>query len=397
MKKWIFFALAACVLTGCLRLVPPTYAPTPGEVFTQSPLKTIVVPTLLPPTETLLPIGAVTATASPRFNDRPLMQVFILNPVRTCIAANEFYSGDVAFGPNCGDHQCEPSQFDPPWPQSGIKPSDINDPKYAKYAYRECFNITLTETEIAAIQRDVLLSRDWVKEWTDGALDFQVEFKILPHDHTGFTAPDFVFGPFEVDDELLNPYVTTATDLVYVFTGVRDRERGVDLAHWCGSSYGELGIHGASYAYIQYNESACNNVTINGQTVYEATLHELYHNVDWALYSLSHVPDAYQSVGPDWGNWNHAAWPACGQGLTDPQAWFPSIDLCEWDPDWIDCNNVASAGRCIHAGTVDGQISWYEHVMRAHYPRNVKYIGNTCRDGVMNYGETGIDRGGPCQ
>jgi hypothetical protein len=349
------------------------------------------------------PVTPVTPTITPTstfgsgvYHSTPTFQVFILTPVRTCIAANDFYSGDVAFGPNCGDHNCDNSQFDPPFPQTGIKPSEINDPKYANYAYRECFNITLTEAEIESIKRDVMLSRDWVYEWTDGALDFQVEFTILPHDHTGFTAPDFVFGPFEVDDELLNPYVTTETDLIYVITGARDREKGVDLAHWCGSSYGEYSIHGSSYSYIQYNEGSCNTVTIHGQTVYEATLHELFHNIDWALYSLSGVTDVYQAASPDWAKWDHASWPACNQGVADTLAWFPSIDFCEWDPDWIDCNNVASAGACLHASEVDGQMSWYEHVLRAHYPRSVHYVGNFCRDGRMDFGETGVDSGGPC-
>jgi hypothetical protein len=32
----------------------------------------------------------------------------------------------------------------------------------------------------------------------------------------------------------------------------------------------------------------------------------------------------------------------------------------------------------------------------AHYPRHVQFIGNHCRDGRQNSGETGIDQGGPC-
>ena len=120
------------------------------------------------------------------------------------------------------------------------------------------------------------------------------------------------------------------------------------------------------------------------------------HSLDWALYYVNQIPDIYQTVAPDWVNWDPGDWPACRTGDPDTLRWFPSVDYCEWDPDWIDCNNSASAGRCIHAGEVDDSMSWYEHVIRAHYPRWLDYIGNHCRDGRMNFGETGIDVGGPC-
>ncbi|MEW6717785.1 MAG: hypothetical protein AB1345_09805 [Chloroflexota bacterium] len=50
---------------------------------------------------------------------------------------------------------------------------------------------------------DMPLIRHQVSEWSQGALDLQLEFTILLYEHVGFVAPDFVFGSFEVDDELL--------------------------------------------------------------------------------------------------------------------------------------------------------------------------------------------------
>jgi len=72
-----------------------------------------------------------------------------------------------------------------------------------------------------------------VYEWSGGALDLQMEFTVLPHTHTG-SCPGFRLWPFEVDDELLNPYVSQETDFVYVVTGVYDRSQGVRLAYACG-------------------------------------------------------------------------------------------------------------------------------------------------------------------
>jgi hypothetical protein len=50
----------------------------------------------------------------------------------------------------------------------------------------------------------------------------------------------------------------------------------------------------------------------------------------------------------------------------------------------------------VHAGEQDGEISWYEHVIRAHYPGAFRFIGNHCRDGRQDFTETGIDSGWPC-
>ncbi len=240
------------------------------------------------------------------------------------------------------------------------------------------------------------LIRDLAYEWTGGSLDLQLEFTVLPHTHTGFTAPDFVIGPYEIDDELLDNYVTTASDFVYVVTGYQDRLQGKQLAAWCGSSYGEYTIHGANYSYIQYNQEACNSITLAGQTVYEPLVHEWIHSLDWALYYVNNVPDLYQDASPDWAAWQPASWPACGSGSPDPLDWFPSIDFCEWDPDWQDCSNQASAGSCLHAGEVDGSPSWYQHVLSVHYPRSLHFIGNHCRNGRQDIQETAPDTGWPC-
>jgi hypothetical protein len=271
----------------------------------------------------------------------------------------------------------------------------VNDPQYAGFEHKVCLEIKLTQEEIDKIIADMDHISDQVFEWSDGALDLQMDYTILPHDHVGFVAPDFVFGPFEVDDELLDPLVTTETDFVYVVTGVHDLKQGLNLAYACGGSYGEMSIRGAGYANIQYSDM-CNSVMIGGRQVYEPLIHEWMHNLDWALYEINQVPDSFQHASPDWANWRHASWPACGKGAEIPLNWFPSVDFCEWDPDWIDCNNVASAGACLHAGELGGEISWYEHVISVHYPRDLDFIGNYCRDGRQDVSETGIDQGWPC-
>jgi hypothetical protein len=338
----------------------------------------------------------VEASPTPLIRSQPRFQVFIINHLSTCLVGNEFASGNVCAGTECGDCSCSWEQHDPPAPQVGIPPGTINEPQYDAYPHKICLDISLTNEEINDIITDMRTTRDLVYEWSAGALDLQMEYIILPHVFTGFTAPDFVIGPFEIDDDLLNDYVDTSTDFVYVVSGVYDRAQELQLAYWCGSSYGELSIHGASYSYIQYNHEACNSVTISGELIYEPLIHEWMHNLDWALFNINQVSDLYQDASPDWSTWQPASWPACSQGSVNLLDWFPSVDLCEWDPDWVDCNNTASAGTCFHAGEDHGGISWYEHVISSHYPRDIQFIGNYCRDGRQDFSETGVDSGWPC-
>ncbi|NMD26673.1 MAG: hypothetical protein GYA81_01720, partial [Chloroflexi bacterium] len=248
--------LAACNFPAVTDVRPKT---TPSEAATTTPT----------------PTTTADDSSLAHYPSKAKFQVFILNPVRTCLAGNDFASGNVCFGEKCGDCQCAWEDFDPPAPMTGIPPARINDPEYAVYAHRVCLDITLTPEEVAAIEQDMRLVAEKVFAWSEGDLELQLSFTELPIDYAGFVAPDFVFGPFEVDDELLNPYVGVDTDFVYVVNGVNDPQQNLNLAYACGGSYGEMSIHGAGYANIQYGP-ACNSIIIDGKSVYEPLIHEWY-------------------------------------------------------------------------------------------------------------------------
>lgn len=100
------------LLSACSLVVTPTQPPgtvTPGSSLT---------PTRLP----------VTAQPTPHVS-RALFQVFILSPVTTCVAGDDFYTGNACYGQNCGDCNCTWEEFDPPAPITGIAPEHINDPE----------------------------------------------------------------------------------------------------------------------------------------------------------------------------------------------------------------------------------------------------------------------------
>ena len=367
--------LAACNFPAVTDVRPTT---TPSEAATTTPT----------------PTTTADDSSLAHYPSQAKFQVFILNPVRTCLAGNDFASGNVCFGEKCGDCQCAWEDFDPPAPMTGIPPARIHDPEYAVSAHRVCMDTTLTHEDVAAIEQDMRLLAEKVFARSAGDLALKLSFTELPFDYACLVAPDLVFAPSEVDVELLNPYVCVDTDCVYVGNGVNDPQQNLNLAYACGGSYGEMSSHGAGYANIQYGP-ACNSIVIDGKSVYEPLIHEWYHNLDWALLNINQVPDALEGKNPDWSAWKRGSLPACGAALTG-LTWFPSIDFCEWDPDWMDCNNTQSAGRCVHAGELDGEMSWYEHVIRAHYPGAIRFVGNYCRDGRQDVSETGVDSGWPC-
>jgi len=123
------------------------------------------------PTKTLLFLTP-TASITPTANDSSLLhhpskvkfQVFILNPVRTCLAGNDFASGNVCYGEKCGDCDCRWDDFDPPAPMLGIPPERIDDPQYAAYAHRICVDIRLTPAEVEEIKQDMMLVAEKVLE-----------------------------------------------------------------------------------------------------------------------------------------------------------------------------------------------------------------------------------------
>lgn len=101
-------------------------------------------------------------------------------------------------------------------------------------------------------------------------------------------------------------------------------------------------------------------------------LHEWLHQVDDAYNNLS----GFEGVNL----------PAAGDEDGHPHTWFPDPDQCEDDPDWKDYGT----GGC---SNVD---DFYEHILREHWDRKRNFVASYCKNGVQDYGETDIDKGGDC-
>jgi hypothetical protein len=95
----------------------------------------------------------------------------------------------------------------------------------------------------------------------------------------------------------------------------------------------------------------------------------------WAVHNLSGFNDLYAG-----------SFPACGAGASNPELWFPDSHDCNDDPDYAACGT----GFCGDNDTVNS------HILQEHWGPNRVLIANHCKDGVQNWGETGVDVGGSC-
>jgi hypothetical protein len=102
-------------------------------------------------------------------------------------------------------------------------------------------------------------------------------------------------------------------------------------------------------------------------------LHEWLHQTHYAVNHLSGFTDLYRGD-----------YPACGLGDPDTGLWFPDTHECDRDPDFERCGSADCGGNDLVNS----------HVLQHHWPADRVLIGNHCRDGVRDYDETDVDRGG---
>jgi hypothetical protein len=164
---------------------------------------------------------------------------------------------------------------------------------------------------------------------------------------------------------------STATDLFLISSDVRDDSTGLHTPYGsCGLAYGgSVGFYGAGYPWIPRVGSTGAGECLTSDGYLFWVLSQLTDGVR----TMSGHPDLYSGT-----------YPACGAGDPDPTRWFPSPFDCFVDPDWTDCGGTTCSP------------GFSQHLITAHLPHDIHVITNHCRDGVQDYGETGVDTGGNC-
>jgi hypothetical protein len=262
------------------------------------------------------------------------------------------------------------AQFEANTAFRGLRPSD---PTVSEYPNRLCMHLDLTPEEQRGIRRSLAGFDEQVRAASGREMNLHVVARKVSEIELTYSE---VFGGLWISSWDAAPFVASdtspLTDGILVVSGSLDHDQNIRLPlAACGLSFGaDFGVGGAGYSWVPFS----NGYSFQCGTS-QTLFHEWLHQVDWAYENLMLVPDTYQG-----------GYPACGRGDSDPHHWFPSADTCTSDPDWTDCGQVFCQNLDL----------WNAHILSTHYDFALPYLGNHCRDGRQDYGETGVDVGGAC-
>lgn len=250
------------------------------------------------------------------------------------------------------------------------------DPAIATAEVVQCVHLRLSDEEVAARRAELERYRDDVARWTAG--DLTLDLRIHELDTVELSLSN-VFGELWIGPgdarPVIFPFLSRDTDFVLVTPAVRDPD--LDLHQElpaCGLAFGaDFGVGGAGYSWIPDTASSF-FFQCADHGVYT---HEWLHQLHFAVHVLSAFDDEYDG-----------AYPACGTHVANTRRWFPDTHECNRDPDAPFCG----AASC---GTND-EVN--EHVLTAHWPPEPleELVTNHCRNGIQDYGETGVDVGPDC-
>ena len=296
---------------------------------------------------------------------KPKLRAIVFDKISTCIV------GDPCTDANCATIARTDgsivAQFEANDSFRGVRPSDAASMSPSAV----CLHLELTKPERKAIEAALA-------GFTGTVRDLSSEMKLkAPVTRPGDVelslsryASGLWIAPWDAADSLPRA-ISPATDGVIAVGGTLDAAQGIVLPiAACGLTFGaDFGLGGAGYSWVPYSNGypfQCAGL--------ETFFHEWLHQVDFAYENLMDVSDLYDGV-----------YPACGLADPDPHRWFPSPDECTSDPDSVAC------------GLTSCTIEFNSHVLATHYDFSLPYIGNHCRDGKLDYGESAIDVGGACE
>lgn len=249
-------------------------------------------------------------------------------------------------------------------------------PARAGAAKEVCLELVASAAEEAATLAGLEQFRANVAEWSRGTLDLTLD--VIPFDHIDIGQSRLNGGGLWIAPEdlaeLALPELGAAPDFNLVIAPVRDPVRGLhhDLGG-CANTHGsDRGLAGAGFSWIPMTGAA-----IGFECADETSFtHEWLHQVHWSYHTLSGFADPYGRTLP-----------MCGGSELDPRAWFPDTHQCNEDPDFEGCGrNDCHVTRALVN----------EHVISEHFDPRVEFVANHCKNGLQDFGETGVDTGGAC-
>ncbi len=284
------------------------------------------------------------------------------------------FIGDPCTGDNCVGLRNDDNVLTEAFTDGSFRSVRTDDPAVSSALKSICLNMSLDGTALDEIDRELSNYHARVAEWSHGNIQLDLRKIRIPHANLNESrwGIGVWIGPWDLS-EVATPQLDFVPDFNLVIPPIRDPMRQLhhDLGG-CGGTYGaDLGLAGAGWSWVPKTRASfwfeCAE-----QPVFT---HEWLHQVHWAYQSISGFADRY--------GWSL---PACGLGDLDRHTWFPDSHQCNEDPDFERCGLDDCGGNDLVNA----------HILGVHWDPALDFIANHCKDGVQDYGETGVDAGGPC-
>lgn len=304
--------------------------------------------------------------------ERPVFHVavYMLNHVSTCFVGKPC-SGDGCVGLRDDGNRLVEAFTDASF--QAVRPAELRRFPGAKTI---CLELSMTAPERQEIFAELERFRRNMVAWSEAAFDIKLHYfpiEKLELDLARWDAGLWV-APWNMRAQAA-AVLDFLPDFNLVVQPIRDAQRRLhhDLGG-CGGTFGAepgLGVAGAGWSWVPKTRSSfffeCAERAVFA--------HEWLHQVHWALFHLSHWKDRFGDKL------------SCGMQQTgDPRGWFPDSHQCSRDPDFPRCGQRDCGGNDVVN----------QHIVTSHWDRNRNLQTNHCRNGVRDFGETGVDTGGDC-
>ena len=248
---------------------------------------------------------------------------------------------------------------------ASVKPEDA-------YGDSVCLDLELEDSDVDRIEQS--LGEFAAAQYRDSAGEIELKVQTVQIGEVNLALTRSWGGDwgFFVTPLSIRSSAVAALDFVPDFSFIVPPSRDPTLELQHGIDYGGLAfgswdpIAGSMTAWVP------NNYALAGYFG-----HEWLHLLGFAYHDFSYIPDIYP---------NQSDLPPCGEGHWNSREWFPSVDWCQYDPDFVSCGD----GVC-----TEHEI-WGEHILREHFNPGVPFVANHCKNGIQDYGETAVDYGGEC-
>ncbi|MBI3020628.1 MAG: hypothetical protein HYY59_01320 [Candidatus Omnitrophica bacterium] len=333
---------------------------------------------------------------------RPKVQVFLLEDVSTCIVATECNSDHCVHFKQLGTNQVVKNFNEAGFlnktraqledPNSGLTRRQIES------AY--CVNLRLEPAQIEAIRQGAQAFKGLVRDYSQNRIDPDIQVIEIQNGWTalGTAVPRLWIPPGGAELATAN-YFARDVDFQFVVSAIKDPTRGVYFeAMGCDGSVRGATNHGIGYSWFPAG--------LNGDIVCAnrwAFVHGLLHQLGDLLNKVSPPQDAgFRPYGRDARDYGEQL--SCSTRFLSPLSYFPDADMGRHDPDFEACQGPyeevwARYCAAVERQGLDGEECnrrWDQHVLGVHFPPTYQIIGNSCRNGRQDVGETEVDRGGPC-